>query len=39
VPVWHLIPPFLGGKFISDAMMVKAGQYAAGSDGDMLHGA
>src|SRR6476469_5379297 len=39
VPVWHLLPPFLVGKFISDAMMVKAGEYAAGSLKDMVHGA
>ena len=38
VPVWHLIPPFFVGKFASDAMMVKAGQYAAGSLGDVMHG-
>jgi len=38
VPVWHLLPPFLVGKFISDAMMVKAGEYAAGDLKDMLHG-
>ena len=38
VPVWHLIPPFFVGKFISDAMMIKAGQYAAGGVKDMLHG-
>ena len=38
VPVWHLIPPFLGGKFISDAMMVKAGEFAASGLKDMLHG-
>jgi len=39
VPVWQLIPPFLGGKFVSDAMMVKAGEYAAGSLKDVAHGA
>ena len=39
VPVWHLLPPFLVGKFVSDAMMVKAGEYAAGSLKDMVHGA
>ena len=38
VPVWHLLPPFLVGKFISDAMMVKAGQYAAGNLKAMVHG-
>ena len=38
VPVWHLLPPFLVGKFVSDAMMVKAGEYAAGNLKDMLHG-
>lgn len=38
IPVWNLLPPFLVGKFISDAMMVKAGQYAAGSLKDMAHG-
>jgi len=39
IPVWHLLPPFLGGKFISDAMMVKAGEFAAGNVKDMVHGA
>jgi hypothetical protein len=39
VPVWHLLPPFFVGKFASDAMMVKAGRYAAGSLGSMVHGA
>ena len=39
VPVMHLIPPFLAGKFISDAVMVIAGRYAAGSLADLLHGA
>jgi len=38
VTVWHLLPPFLAGKFISDAMMVKAGQYAAGNLQNMVHG-
>jgi len=38
VPVWHLLPPFLVGKFVSDAMMVKAGQYASGGLKDMMHG-
>jgi membrane protein DedA with SNARE-associated domain len=38
VPVWHLLPPFLLGKFISDAMTVKAGQYAAGSLKGLVHG-
>jgi membrane protein YqaA with SNARE-associated domain len=38
VPVWHLLPPFLVGKFFSDAMMVKAGEYAAGNLSDMMHG-
>lgn len=39
VPVWHLLPPFLAGKFISDATMVMAGRYAAGNLGDIVHGA
>ena len=39
VPVMHLIPPFLAGKFISDAVMVLAGRYAAGGLSDPLHGA
>ncbi len=39
VPVMHLIPPFLAGKFISDAAMVLAGRYAATNLGDLLHGA
>jgi membrane protein DedA with SNARE-associated domain len=30
VPIVRLIPPFLAGKFISDAVMVMAGRYAAG---------
>ncbi len=38
VPVMHLLPPFLVGKFISDAMMIKAGQFAAGSLKDVMHG-
>jgi hypothetical protein len=38
VPMLHLIPPFLAGKFISDAVMVMAGRYAAGSVSHMLHG-
>jgi hypothetical protein len=39
VPVMHLLPAFLAGKFISDAAMVMAGRYAAGSLTDLLHGA
>jgi membrane protein DedA with SNARE-associated domain len=39
VPVWHLLPPFFVGKFISDALMVKAGQYASGSLKDVVRGA
>jgi membrane protein DedA with SNARE-associated domain len=38
VPVTRLLPPFLAGKFISDAAMVMAGRYAAGSVSEMLHG-
>ena len=38
IPVWNLLPPFLVGKFVSDAMMIKAGQYAAGNLKDMVHG-
>jgi membrane protein DedA with SNARE-associated domain len=38
VPVMHLIPPFLAGKFISDAAMVMAGRYAASRLTDLLHG-
>jgi uncharacterized membrane protein YdjX (TVP38/TMEM64 family) len=38
VRVWNLLPPFLIGKFISDAMMVKAGEYAAGNLKDLVHG-
>jgi hypothetical protein len=38
VPMMHLIPPFLAGKFISDAAMVMAGRYAAGSVSHILHG-
>ncbi len=38
VPVMHLIPPFLAGKFISDAAMVLAGRYAAGTLPGLLHG-
>src|SRR4026208_224239 len=37
-PGWHLLPPLPAGQFISDAMMVKAGEYAAGDLKDMLHG-
>jgi membrane protein DedA with SNARE-associated domain len=39
VPVMHLLPPFLAGKFISDGVMIAAGRYAAGSLEDLLHGA
>jgi len=38
VPVMHLIPPFIAGKVISDAAMIMAGRYAAGSLTDVLHG-
>jgi membrane protein DedA with SNARE-associated domain len=38
VPVWHLLPPFVVGKFVSDAMMVKAGEFASGGLKDMMHG-
>jgi hypothetical protein len=38
VSVMHLIPPFLAGKFVSDAAMVMAGRYAAGSLSDVIHG-
>lgn len=38
VPVMHLLPPFLAGKFISDAVMVTAGRYAAGRASGILHG-
>jgi hypothetical protein len=34
----HLLPPFLAGQFISDAVMVTAGRYAAGRAGGILHG-
>ena len=35
----HLIPPFLVGKFASDAVMIVAGRYAATSAAGLLHGA
>jgi hypothetical protein len=38
VPVMRLLPPFLAGKFISDAVMVTAGRYAARRAGGILHG-
>jgi hypothetical protein len=38
VPVMRLLPPFLAGKFISDAVMVTAGRYAAGRASGMFHG-
>jgi membrane protein DedA with SNARE-associated domain len=38
IPVWHMLPPFLGGKFISDALMIKAGKYAAGNLTGVFHG-
>ena len=38
IPVWNLLPPFLVGKFVSDAMMVKAGEYAAGNLKSMFEG-
>jgi membrane protein DedA with SNARE-associated domain len=34
----HLIPPFLVGKFISDAAMIVAGRYAASNLDSILHG-
>jgi membrane protein DedA with SNARE-associated domain len=33
-----IIPPFLCGKFISDAIMLVTGRYAAGNLRDMVHG-
>jgi membrane protein DedA with SNARE-associated domain len=39
IPVMHLLPPFVAGKFISDAAMIMAGRYAAGNLSDLLHGA
>jgi membrane protein YqaA with SNARE-associated domain len=38
VPVWHLLPPFTAGKFISDAAMVMAGRYAATNLEGLLQG-
>ena len=35
----HLIPPFLAGKFASDAVMIVAGRYAAANAAGLLHGA
>jgi membrane protein DedA with SNARE-associated domain len=34
----HLIPPFLVGKFISDAAMIVAGRYAASNLDSIVHG-
>ena len=34
----HLIPPFFCGKFISDAIMILAGQRAAMNLKDLIHG-
>ena len=35
----HIIPPFLVGKFASDAAMIVAGRYAAANAAGLLHGA
>ena len=35
----HIIPPFLVGKFASDAAMIVAGRYAAANVADLLEGA
>jgi hypothetical protein len=34
----HIVPPFLVGKFISDAAMILAGRYAAGNVTDIMDG-
>jgi membrane protein DedA with SNARE-associated domain len=35
----HIVIPFFLGKFISDAVMIFTGRYAAASAGELLHGA
>ena len=34
----HVVPPFFVGKFISDAVMIAAGRYAAADVTDLVHG-
>ena len=34
----HIVLPFFLGKFISDAVMIFTGRYAAASAGELLHG-
>lgn len=34
----HIVPPFFGGKFVSDAVMIFAGFYAATNFQDLVHG-
>jgi membrane protein YqaA with SNARE-associated domain len=34
----HVVPPFFVGKFISDAILIFSGHYAAGQAGDLFHG-
>jgi membrane protein YqaA with SNARE-associated domain len=38
VPMLRIIPAFMAGKFLSDAMMVAAGRYAADAIADPLQG-
>jgi membrane protein DedA with SNARE-associated domain len=38
VPMLRIIPAFIAGKFLSDAMMVAAGRYAADAIADPLQG-
>ena len=34
----HTVPPFFGGKFLSDAVMIFTGLYAAANFKDLVHG-
>lgn len=38
VKAWRTIPPFFCGKFLSDALMIVTGKYAAGNLKDVVHG-
>src|SRR5664279_2017460 len=34
----HMVPPYFSGKFVSDAVMIFAGLYAAANFKDLVHG-
>src|SRR5205814_10667741 len=35
---WHIVPPFICGRLITDGVMVYTGKYAAGNASNWLHG-